>query len=102
MTKYIEIEERNGMISMDGYTTLKTFEKAVLDIAKAVSKINKNEADALIGSINYGESPICQNIGFYEFCFEMEEVGCATKYDESKDEMVTSEGAWYFHIRFMK
>ena len=102
MTKYIAIEERHGMVNMDGYTTSKNFEKAVLDVAKAVAKVDKGEADNLKMYINYGDSPLVKNIEYDAYCFEMEEVPCASKIDEKTDEVITSDGAWYFHIRFVK
>lgn len=102
MTKYIAVEERNGMINMDGYTTIKNFDKAVLDIAKAVAKVDKGEGDYLAECISCSETPLVPNTEYDTYCFEMEEVGSASKYNEKTDEIITSDGAWYFHIRFVK
>ena len=102
MTKYIAVEERNGMINMDGYTTIKNFDKAVKDIAKAVAKYDEGEAQCLVDSLGEGSTPIVPNTMYNAYCFEMEEVACASKYNEKTDEVITSNGAWYFHIRFVK
>ena len=102
MTKYIAVEERNGMINMDGYTTIKNFDKAVKDIAKAVAKFDEGEAQCLVDGLDCGGTPLVPNTQYDAYCFEMEEVACASKCDEKTDEIITSDGAWYFHIRFVK
>lgn len=99
MTKYVETSFRNGMVTIDGYTTIKNVNKAMLDVCKAIEKFDQGEADTIREAVEYGDNPIVPNIGS-GYCFTMEEVDVASKYDEATDEIITSTGAWYFVIRF--
>lgn len=91
--------------NVDGYTTRKTILGAVHEIGKAIAKIDAGEGEILTSVKTEAEAKqtLVSNC-FAEhgtsYCFELEEVSCASEWDEEKEEMNYEEGNFYFHIRF--
>ena len=108
MLAYVEAIERENTITIDGYTSNKTERGIIKDVARAVEKYDKVEANALLESLKYGideyNKPFVKNNYNIEcYCFEYEEVPCATRYNEEKDEVEYKEGYHnYFIIRLVK
>ena len=44
---FVQIEKRNGMINLDGYSRNKTLKGALKDLAREVAKIDEGEASAI-------------------------------------------------------
>lgn len=97
---FLTVNRKNGMVVMDGYTTCKYRKNALKDIAKAVAKIDANEGQCILDQLDNGEDPEVKNTDRLSYCLELEEVGCATRYNEDCDDMDYAEGKWYFLIRF--
>lgn len=88
--------------NVDGYTTRKTILGAVHEIGKAIAKIDAGEGEVLTSVKTAAEAKetLIQNTSADTYCFELEEVSCASEWDEEKQEMNYEDGNFYFHIRF--
>lgn len=108
MLAYVEAIEKQGTITIDGYTSNKTIRGIIKDVARVVEEYSKVEADALRSYLSC-KLDECNNLflepkysdgGYY---FLAEEVPCATKYNEYKDEVEYKDGYNnYFCIRIVK
>lgn len=91
-------------VSMDGYTNRKTLLGVVHEVGKEVAKYDKNEGEGLLNVKTEREAKECLQKNTMDpntYCFELEEVSCASYMDEEKDEVVYGEEAtYYFYIRF--
>ncbi len=98
---FVQIEKRNGMINLDGYSRNKTLTGALNDLAREVAKIDEGEANAILNNLDETAemaSGMMNIPGAYYI--EAEEVHCASRYSEKKDEIEYAEGNWYLYIRF--
>lgn len=96
-------------VNMDGYTDRKTVLGAVHEIGREVAKYDQGEGELLLSAKTAAEAKGLQvlpsayptaedrNNGYI---FELEEVSCATRYDEETDSCEYEDGTYYFHIRF--
>lgn len=106
MTHFVEVEtRRNGKVTaynMDGYTTRKTVMGALHEISKEVAKIDVGEAEILanVKTESEAKNALVRNESADTYCLELEEVTCASSYNEETDEVEYEEGHFYFHIRF--
>ena len=106
MLNFTEIQTRvNGnctTFNVDGYTTKKTILGAVHEIGKFISEIEEEEGTILtsIKTEKEAKEALIRNTSADSYCFELEEVSCASMYDEEADEILYAEGKYYFHIRF--
>lgn len=108
MLAFVEKVERENTVIVDGYTSNKTVKGIIRDVARAIAKIDEGWATCLFDSAKYFE-PIF-NTPFSEaknsnggYFFEIEEVGCATRYNEETDDIEYKEGyKTYFCIRILK
>lgn len=98
---FVQIETRNGMVNLDGYSRNKTLNGALKDLAREVAKIDKTEADGILNNIDEmaGMATDMMNIS-NEWYIEAQEVHCASRRSEKNDEMEYAEGHWYLYIRF--
>lgn len=88
-------------IDIDGYSNKKTEKGMLGDLAKAVEKYSKVEADNLRDLVKYNEmNQIPPGGGLY--ILEWEEVPGATRFIESAEgeRYETKDAKWYTHIRF--
>ena len=99
---FVQVETRNGMINLDGYSRNKTLKGALKDLAREVAKLDEGEARAITDYIDDTVKMVADGMDNYPGCYfiEAEEVGCASRYSEKKDEMEYAEGHWYLYIRF--
>jgi len=94
---------REDSIDIDGYSNKKTLKGALADLAKAIEKYNKGEADALRSSIKFNEIEQVNTVpegGVY--ILEYEEVPSASNWNEETEEMEYKPAHWYIHTRFGK
>lgn len=109
---FVQIEKRNGMINLDGYSRNKTLKGALKDLAREVAKISKIEADGILNNLDETVQMVAEGMDNYPGCYviEAEEVGCASRYkyldgdenncSEENVEIEHAEGHWYLYIRF--
>lgn len=107
MLAYVGVIERENTITIDGYTSNKTERGVIKDVARAIEKYDKGEADFLLEMLKMGidecNNPFVKNVDGNSYCFEYEEVPCATMYNEETDEVEYKEGYCnYFCIRLIK
>lgn len=113
MLHFVEADVRKEgnviTVNMDGYTDRKTVLGAVHEIGREVAKYDQGEGELLLSAKTAAEAKGLQvlpsayptaedrNNGYI---FELEEVSCATLYDEETDTCKYENGTYYFHIRF--
>lgn len=49
---FVQIETKNGMINLDGYSRNKTLKGALKDLAREVSKIDKDEGMGILENLD--------------------------------------------------
>ena len=100
--KFVEVENRRGMINLDGYSDRKTLRGALKDLAREVAKIDKGEADGITEYMD--DTMVMVREGMTNepgaWYIEAEEVSCASRFNEDADEMEYADGNWYLYIRF--
>lgn len=108
MLAYIEAIERKDTITIDGYTSAKTERGIIADVARAVEKYDKGEAEGLRSCLangldKYNHPFVKSENSDGGYFFEYEEVSCASCWNEEKEEMEYKEGYYhYFCIRIVK
>lgn len=108
MLAFVEAIVREETITIDGYTSNKTVKGVIKDVARALEKYDMGEAEAMrsmakgfIPEINTPFSEASASDGGY--FFEYEEVPCASRWNEEKEEMEYKEGFHnYFCIRIVR
>lgn len=108
MIIFADTIERVHTITIDGYSDRKTISGAVKDFGRYIEKTYHNgEGQAIIDIVKDGisetnspfASPEGSDGGYF---FEIEEVPCASRYDESIDSMEYREANYYLYMRFFK
>ena len=106
MTTFLGIIDRPTTLIIDGYSSAKTINGVMHDIARIMKKVlpneyepfmtaNKEEAENLLGC-----TPEVSEGGFF---VEVEEVPCACQINEDTDEMEYKDGYnYYFCTRVVK
>ena len=110
MLHFVEIEKRMNKYgtmtyNVDGYSDRKTLSGAIREIGREISKIDAGEGELITKNAHTKEdalSLLVQNTSADTYCFEMEDVPCASRYNEETDEVEYQEGNYYFHIRFFE
>lgn len=109
---FVQIETRNSMINLDGYSRNKTLKGALKDLAREVAKIDEGEARAITDYIDETVQMVADGMANEAGAYYIgaEEVPCASRYkflngdeDDFSDENVEiqyAEGHWYLYIRF--
>lgn len=108
MLQFVEVETskrgRVTTVSMDGYTNKKTLLGVVHEVGREVAKYDENEGRGLLNVKTEREAKECfqkNTLDPETYCFELEEVECASYFDEKTDDVVYGEAAtYYFYIRF--
>jgi len=103
MLKFTGVIERKDTITIDGYSNRKTLKAAFNELAKEVAKYDEIEA---MGITNMNKSDI-EDIQQFEnyadsYYVEVQEVGCASKWNNETDGMEYDEANFYLLIRFVK
>lgn len=104
MLAYVDVVERECTITLDGYTSNKTEKGVIKDVARAIEKYSKEEADALLDCIRFNESPFVKSKDSHGgYFFQYEEVSCACNINEETGEKEYKDGFYnYFCIRIVK
>ena len=98
--KFVEITDRDGIVSIDGYSNKKTLLGAIREMGRLISALGYDEGDWIV---RYGKESLCPNcMDPHTYCLEVEEVPCASQFNEDADEMEYAEGRWYVFCRFIK
>lgn len=104
---FVQIEKRNGMVNLDGYSRNKTLKGALQDLAREVAKIDNDEADAILSNLDETAAMALDMMNIPgEYYIEAMDVPCASRYkylsdDENDFEIEYAEGNWYLFIRFV-
>lgn len=100
--KFVQIENRKGMINLDGYSDRKTLRGALRDLAREVAKIDKGEADGITNYMADTLALVREGMSNEPGCWyiEAQEVESACQWNEDTDEMEYADGHWYLYIRF--
>lgn len=108
MLHFVEAKTRKisntiSNVIIDGYTTRKTIVAAAHEISKAIEKYSKEDAEmfANVKTASQAKELLCKNYMNNEYCFELEAVSCATKYNEETDEVEYEDGTFYFLVRLV-
>ena len=106
MTTFVGIIDRPTTLIIDGYSSAKTINGVMHDIARIMKKVlpneyatymtkNKEEAESLLTC-----TPECSEGGFF---VEVEDAPCASQINEDTDEMEYKDGYnFYFCTRVVK
>ena len=109
---FVQVETRNGMIHLDGYSRNKTLKGALKDLAREVAKIDEGEGRCISNYIDETAQMVAEGMPNEAGCYfiEAQEVPCASRYkflngdkddfSEGNIEMEYAEGHWYLYIRF--
>ncbi len=104
-----EARIHSNFIDIDGYSNKKTIEGALKDLAKAVAKYDKDEADAITSMIKFDEivqTKYVSGDGNAQYILEWEEVPSASRYvgnnEDSDREIEYKDGRWYLHTRIIR
>lgn len=99
MIKFVEKVERENTIIIDGYTTIKSVNRAIKDIGRYIkNNISKTEGEMLISNtVECLSKPIKD-----EYSFILEEVECASKLNEETDKIEYDIANFYFCIVLIK
>ncbi len=107
MLAFIGAIERKNTITIDGYTSNKTEKGIIRDVARAVRKYSETEYEGLMEiAKEYDEefnNPFVKAINSSDYFFEYEEVPCASRWNEEKEENEYKDGFHnYFCIRIVR
>ena len=99
---FTQVEKRNGMVNIDGYSRNKTLKGALSDLAREVAKIDKIEAEAILNNLDETAEIASDMANIPDaYYIEAQEVPCASRRSEKTDEIEYAEGCWYLYIRFV-
>lgn len=99
--KFVGITEREGTVTIDGYSSRKSLEAAIKEMGRWIARnIDESEGNALV------EYPIESLLKAEDSCggffLEAEEVGAASKWDDQTGEMMYLEANWYIICRIVR
>lgn len=96
MLHYVETRQGGSRIVIDGYSTCKYMTNAIKEIGKWIAENVDEDEGRMI--VKYKKESLAKNAMNGEYFFEIEDVPCASSFNEEKDEMEYKEGNWYFCI----
>lgn len=106
MTTFVGIIDRKETVIIDGYSSAKTLNGVMHDIAKIMKKIDPAQSDIYLTHGKKEAEELLQCTpkdscgGFF---VEVEEVDCASRFIEDTDEMEYKDGYnYYFCTRIVK
>lgn len=106
MTTFVDIIDRQTTLIIDGYSSAKTINGVMHDIARIMKKVLPNEYDTFMTANKEEAENLLQCTlkdsegGFF---VEVEEVSCASRINEDTDEMEYKDGYnYYFCTRVVK
>lgn len=98
--KFVGAIERPLTITVDGYSTAKTINGAIADFGRYISKhFSQSEGEALIQFKSECLSGfVCKD----EYALEVEDVPCASNWNDETETMEYEDANYYLCIRFVK
>lgn len=105
MLAFVERELRNGTMNIDCYSSAKTVLGAIHDLGRYVARnVDKGEGDCLRNmtkeDLELGALDIENIVG--EYYLEVEEVSCASRYNEDTDSVEYKDGYnYYVYLRYV-
>ena len=106
MTTFVGIIDRSTTLTIDGYSNAKTINGVMHDIARVMKKIVPREYTTFMtnGKADAEELLTCTAASSNGYFFvEIEEVPCASQYNEDTDEIQYKDGYnYYFCTRVVK
>ena len=93
-----------SFVDIDGYSKAKTIKELLSNLAKAVEKYNKYEADSLRDSAKFNEIvqyPARKEEGPAQYILEWEEVSYASRINDQGN-LEQKNANYYIHIRIVK
>ena len=94
----------DNFIDIDGYSNKATIKGALGDLARALDKYDKGEADAVRDTIKFDEvaqAKYNKEDGPDQYILEWEEVPNAGRFN-ADDEYETKPAKWYIHTRILR
>ena len=89
---FTQVEKRNGMVNIDGYSRNKTLKGALRDLAREVAKIDKIEAEAILNNLDETAEMASDMANIPDaYYIEAQEVPCASRRSEKTDEIEYAE-----------
>lgn len=101
MLIYVDVVEREETITIDGYSTAKTIKGSISDMGKYIKRhYSESEGDAMIKSKE--EALIAAKDSEGGYYLEIEEVSCASRWNNEKEQMEYQDANFYIVCRFVK
>lgn len=98
--KFVGVIERLETMTVDGYSNAKTIDGAIAEFGRYIVKhFSESEGKALID--NKSECLLAPQ-NDCEYFLTIEEVPCASQWNEETEEMEYAEGNYYLCVRFIK
>ena len=99
---FVGVIDREHTSIVDGFSSAKTVKGAIADMGRYITKhLNKREGEGIIENKEDALFPAKDSEGGYYL--EVEEVPCASQYNEDTDEVEYKEGYnFYVCCRFVK
>lgn len=98
---YVGIIDRPNTVTIDGYSNRKTLTGAIKEFGRWIAKnVNREEGNAIVE--NGIDSLLSAKDSCGGYFLEVEEVSCASNWNEDTDEMEYKEGRWYLCCRIVK
>lgn len=98
--KFVGVIERPETMTVDGYSNAKTANGAIAEFGRYIMKhFSESEGKALV---DYKQECLLSPQKDCEYFLTIEEVGCASNWNEETEEMEHAEGNYYLCMRFYK
>ena len=99
--KFAGIIERAETVTVDGYSNRKTAKAAIKEMGRYIrDNVNETEGNAIIDYPE--ESLLSASESYGGYFLEIEEVPCASQYNEDTDEVEYDEANYYIVCRIVK
>ena len=106
MTTFIDIIDRPTTLIIDGYSSAKTINGVMHDIARIMKKVLPNEYETFVTANKKEAEDLLQctpEVSEGGFFVQVEDVPCASQINEDTDEMEYKDGYnYYFCTRVVK
>ncbi len=99
--KFVGVIDRANTVTVDGYSSCKTVKGAIKEFGRWIAEhVSESEGKSMI---DYPEESILSaNESYGGYFLEIEEVPCASDWDEEKQEMKYADGRYYICCRICK
>lgn len=98
--KFVGAIERPVTMTVDGYSNAKTINGAISEFGRYIMKhFSESEGSALV---EFKSECLLSPQNDVEYFLTIEEVPCASKWNEDTEEMEYADGNYYLCMRFIK